>query len=147
MQHPVQASVRTYLRMPTAICPGPYCRHLHLKVLNRRILFRHAATLFLPESCTTCPCIQRKNPSYAGSPPERLTIINEGGDPRVGLRIAYYFSWGDDISAGKQTFIANTIMPAAVGMLSRSIRVSGSCSQLRIHQKSMKYVCFTAVLS
>ena len=57
-------------------------------------------------------------------PPELNTIYNEGGDPREGLRLAYYFTWDEAaISDEIQAYFGNIILPAAVGVLHRSIRV------------------------
>lgn len=59
-----------------------------------------------------------------GTPPELNTLYNEGGDPREGLRLAYYFTWDEAaISDEVQGYFGNIILPAAVGVLRRSIRV------------------------
>lgn len=60
--------------------------------------------------------------------PKDLMILNEGGDPRDGLRVAYYFDTepGFWFTASEWAYLAFRVFPAATNVLRRSVRVRTS---------------------
>lgn len=59
---------------------------------------------------------------YWAGVPEQRVIYNEGGDPKDGLRIAYYFEFSEDYPAEERAYVS-FLVQGAVNVLRRSIRV------------------------
>ena len=59
---------------------------------------------------------------YLAAVPEQRVIYNEGGDPKDGLRVAYYFDFRDEYPPEDQAYVAS-VMEGAVNLLRRSVRV------------------------
>lgn len=80
--------------------------------------------------------------------PEPFVIYNEGGDPRDGLRVAYYFEFSDEYPPRNQSYVA-ALMPAAVNIVRRSVRVAplslpllhGLPDEARCHLFTVVLVC------